>query len=110
MSLSFWCKVYHALVLLCCKFERDRWSRDQRGASRQKLLEAMDGIDLIYQEYSAFSNTKELTHCSLGAVDEVINVQFSIIFFLMHGSIDRRQEVGGMYARLKLTGALPDST
>ena len=37
-SLSFWCKVYHALVSLCCKFERDRWS--QRGASKQKLLEA----------------------------------------------------------------------
>ena len=30
--------MYHALVLLYCKFERDRWS--QRGASRQKLLEA----------------------------------------------------------------------
>ena len=44
-SLSFWCKVYHALVLLCCKFERDRlW---QRGASRQKLLEASGRVGAI---------------------------------------------------------------
>ena len=44
-SLSFWCKVYHALVLLCCKFERDRlW---QRGASRQKLLEASGRVVAI---------------------------------------------------------------
>ena len=45
MSLSFWCKVYHALVLLCCKFERDRWS--QRGGSRQKLLEASGRVGAI---------------------------------------------------------------
>ena len=45
MSLSFWCKVYHALVLLCCKFERDRWS--QRGASQQKLLEASGRVGAI---------------------------------------------------------------
>ena len=41
----FWCKVYHASVLLCSKFERDRWS--QRGASRQKLLEASGRVGAI---------------------------------------------------------------
>ena len=44
-SLSFWYKVYHASTLLCCKFERDRWS--QRGASRQKLLEASGRVGAI---------------------------------------------------------------
>ena len=44
-SLSFWCKVYHASVFLYCKFERDRWS--QRGASRQKLLEASGRVGAI---------------------------------------------------------------
>ena len=44
-SLSFWCKVYHVLVLLCCKFERDRWS--QRGARKQKLLEASGRVGAI---------------------------------------------------------------
>ena len=33
-SLSLWCKVYHASVFICCKFERDRWS--QISTSRQK--------------------------------------------------------------------------
>ena len=32
-------------MLLCCKFERDRWSR--RGASRQKLLEASGRVGAI---------------------------------------------------------------
>ena len=44
-SLSFWCKVYHASVFFCCKFERDRWS--QRSTSRQKLLEASGRIGAI---------------------------------------------------------------
>ena len=44
-SLSFWYSVYHASVLLCCKFERDRWS--QRGVSRQKLLEASGRVGAI---------------------------------------------------------------
>ena len=44
-SLTFWCKVYHASVFLCCKFERDRWS--QRSTSRQKLLEASDCVGAI---------------------------------------------------------------
>ena len=44
-SLSFWCKVYHASVFLCCKFERDRWS--QRSTSRQKLLEASGRVGAI---------------------------------------------------------------
>ena len=45
MGPSFWCKVYHALVLLCCEFERDRWS--QRGGSRQKLPEASGRVGAI---------------------------------------------------------------
>ena len=44
-SLSFWRKVYHASVFLCCKFERDRWS--QRSASRQKLHEASGHVGAI---------------------------------------------------------------
>ena len=44
-SLSFWCKVYHASVFLCCKFERDRWS--QRSMGRQKLLEASGRVGAI---------------------------------------------------------------
>ena len=44
-SLSSCCKVYHASVFLCCKFERDRWS--QRGASRQKLHEAGGRVGAI---------------------------------------------------------------
>ena len=44
-SLSFWYKVYNASVFLCCKFERNRWS--QRGASRQKLLEASGRVGAI---------------------------------------------------------------
>ena len=44
-SLSFWCKVYHAAVFFCSKFERDQWS--QRGASRQKLLEASGRVGAI---------------------------------------------------------------
>ena len=44
-SLSFWYKVYHASVFLCCKFERDQWS--QRSMSRQKLLEASGRVGAI---------------------------------------------------------------
>ena len=43
--LSFWYKVYHAPVLLCSKFERDQLL--QRGASRQKLLEASGRVGAI---------------------------------------------------------------
>ena len=45
MSQSFWCKVYHAPVFFSCKLERDRWW--QRGASRQKLIEASDCVGAI---------------------------------------------------------------
>ena len=45
ISLSFWCKVYHAPVFLCCTFERDRWS--QKGTRRQKPLEARGRVGAI---------------------------------------------------------------
>ena len=44
-GLSFWCKVYYALILLCCTFDRDRWS--QRSTSRQKPLEVSGRVGAI---------------------------------------------------------------
>ena len=44
-SLSFWSKVYHAPMFLCCQFQRERWS--PRGARRQKLLEASGRVGAI---------------------------------------------------------------
>ena len=66
-SLSFWCKVYHALVLLCSKFERDRWS--QRGARRQKLLEASGRVGAILTTVASrgcpqwFTRERNLNNC-----------------------------------------------
>ena len=77
-SLSFWCKVCHAFVFLCCKFQRDRWS--QRSTSRQKLLEASGRVGAILttvascgcpqwswqQRYQIWSDLKKSTPESRG--------------------------------------------
>ena len=67
-SLSLWCKVCHASVFLCSKFERDRWS--QRGSSRQKLLEASGRVGAILTtvasrgcpQWEAYCITWKLSH------------------------------------------------
>ena len=73
-SLSFWCKVYNASAFLCSKFERDRWS--QRGASRQKLLEASGRVGAILTTVAS----RGCPQCSWRTVSALTRVLFWYVF------------------------------
>ena len=84
-GLSLWCKMYHASVFLCCKFDRDWWL--QRSTIRQKLLEASSRVGAILTTVASCS----CPQCCWGLVNERRKMRILpcyISFFIFSGSLN----------------------